>query len=60
MCLANLYEGADAAGAVLTEIARIRFRPDGLELQTLFGETKVITGKVSEIDFVKSRVVLAE
>ena len=59
MCLANVYESADSDRAVLTDVAHIRFGPEGMQVQTLFGETKTIRGKISQIDFVKSRVVLA-
>ena len=60
MCLAELYETEKSDRAVLTNIAHIRFEPQGVEVVTLFGETKVIREKISRIDFLKSRVVLAE
>ena len=60
MCLAKLYESPGSDRATLEDIARIRFGPDGIELKTLYGETKVISGKISQIDFVKSTVVLAD
>lgn len=59
MCLAKLYESPDSDRPVLEDIAYLRCEPDRVELKTLYGERKVVQGRISQVDFVKSRVVLA-
>ena len=45
---------------VLQDIARIRLHGDRVELETLLGEEKVISGTVVEVDFAASRILLDE
>ena len=59
MCLAKLYESADGDHAVLEDIAHLRCEGDRVELVTLYGESKVVQGRISQIDFLKSRLVIA-
>jgi predicted RNA-binding protein len=60
MCLAKAYLNKSAEDPVLQDIARMRLHDDHVELETLFGEEKVIPGKVVEIDFSTSKIVLCE
>lgn len=58
MCLAKVYEDMESDKPILEDLAHVIIDGNRLELETLFGERKVILGKVREIDFVKSRVVI--
>ena len=58
MCLAKVYEATEGDKPILEDIAYIIIEGDRVEIETLFGETRVFQGKVREIDFLKSRVQL--
>ncbi len=58
MCLAAVYQGTEDNEPTIKEIARIRIEGDSVELETLFGEKLVIQGRIKEVDFTGSRVVI--
>lgn len=58
MCLAKVYEDMESDKPILEDLAHVIIDGNRLELETLFGDRKVFLGKVREIDFVKSRVVI--
>ena len=58
MCLATAYTGREGNETVLTDIARIQFDGEHITMETLMGEEKVISGRVLEIDFARSKVIL--
>jgi predicted RNA-binding protein len=60
MCLAKAYLNKSADNPILQDIARMRLHDDQVELETLFGEERVISGRVVEIDFSTSRILLNE
>jgi predicted RNA-binding protein len=60
MCLAKAYLNKSADNPILQDIARMRLQEDRVELETLFGEEKVISGRVVEIDFSTSKILLSE
>jgi len=60
MCLAKAYLNKSADNPILQDIARMRLHDDHVELETLFGEEKVISGRVVEIDFSTSKILLSE
>jgi predicted RNA-binding protein len=60
MCLAKAYLNKSADNPILQDIARMRLYDDQVELETLFGEEKIIPGRVVEIDFSTSKIVLNE
>ena len=60
MCLAKAYLNKSADKPILQDIARMRLHDDRVELETLFGEEKVISGRVVEIDFSTSKILLNE
>jgi len=60
MCLAKAYLNKSADNPILQDIARMRLHDDRVELETLFGEERVISGRVVEIDFSTSKIVLSE
>ena len=60
MCLAKAYLNKSANNPILQDIARMRLHDDQVELETLFGEERVIPGRVVEIDFSTSKIFLNE
>ena len=60
MCLAAAYSGAEVGEPVLREIARMRLDGDTIELETLFGERKVLRGRVTEVDFMNSKITIEQ
>ena len=60
MCLAKAFINNSSKQPILEDIARVRVQGNRVELETLFGEGKVIPGRVIEIDFSTSRILLDE
>ena len=60
MCLAKAYLNKWDDEPVLQDIAHMRLHGGRVELETLLGEEKVITGNVVEVDFTASRILLDE
>jgi predicted RNA-binding protein len=60
MCLAKAYLNKSVDNPILQDIARMRLYDDQVELETLFGEEKIISGRVVEIDFSTSKILLSE
>ena len=60
MCLANAYINKAGDEPVLRDVAHMRLRDGRVELETLLGEEKVIPGRVVEIDFLASKVLLEQ
>lgn len=58
MCLAKVYQDMESDKPILEDLAHVIIDDNRLELETLFGDRKVFLGKVREIDFEKSRVVI--
>ena len=60
MCLAKAYLNKQDDEPVLQDIAHMWLYGEKVELETLFGEKRVIAGGVVEIDFLTSKVLLGE
>lgn len=58
MCLAKAYLNKWGDEPVLQDIAHMRLRGERVELETLLGEERVISGRVVEIDFSSSKILL--
>jgi predicted RNA-binding protein len=58
MCLAKAYLTKFNDKPLLQDIARMKLFPDEVELETLFGEKRTVSGKVIEIDFTNSMILL--
>jgi predicted RNA-binding protein len=58
MCLAAAYVSTEGDEPILREIAHMTLDGDTIELETLFGESKVVQGRVKEIDFMKSAITI--
>lgn len=60
MCLAKAYLNKQDDEPVLQDIAYLRLRDNRVELETLFGQGKTISGRVIEIDFSTSKILLEQ
>jgi predicted RNA-binding protein len=60
VCLAKAYLNKWADEPMLQDVAHMRLHDDHVELETLFGEGKVISGRVVEVDFSTSKILLSE
>ncbi len=58
MCLAKVYEATEGDKPILEDIAYMIIEDERVEVVTLFGERRILQGKVRQIDFLKSRVQL--
>ena len=60
MCLAKAYLNKWVDKPLLEDIAHMRLHGGRVELETLLGEEKVIAGRVVEVDFATSKILLDE
>ena len=58
MCLAKVYETTEGDKLLLEDVAYMIIEGGRVEIENLFGERKILQGKVREINFLKSRVQL--
>ena len=58
MCLAKAFVNNWSGQPVFQDITRMRVNGNRVELETLFGEEKVVPGRVIEIDFTTSRILV--
>jgi len=56
--LAKVYLNKWGDEPVLQDIASMRLHRERVELETLFGKEKVVSGRVIEISFSTSRILL--
>ena len=60
MCLAKAFISNLGEQPILQDIAHMRVHDDRVEMETLFGEEKVISGRLVEIDFSTSKILLEQ
>jgi predicted RNA-binding protein len=60
MCLAKAYLNNWNNEPVLQDISHIWLDGGQVQMETLLGEEKVISGRVVEVDFTTSRILLDE
>ena len=58
MCLAKAYDSKGTGEPILQSIQSLKVEGNKIVLQTVFGESKTIQGKVVEVDFSGSRLVI--
>jgi predicted RNA-binding protein len=58
VCLAKAYLNKQDNEPVLKDIAYIMLHDNRVEMETLFGQRKVIPGRIIEIDFTASKILL--
>lgn len=60
MCLAAAYQSTESDQPILQEIAHVRIDGNEVELETLFGDRKVLQGRIHEIDFMNSKLIIEQ
>ena len=60
MCLANIYQNTKAGEPLIKSVARLRVDGNQVVAETLMGESQIVSGKITEIDFVNSDVIVEE
>ena len=58
MCLAKAYPNAEMSEPILEDITHMQLDGDRIRMETMFGEEKLIPGKVLEVDFEASKVIV--
>lgn len=60
MCLARAFINSWSEQPVLHDIAHIQVHENTVELETLLGEGKVVPGRIIEINFMTSKILLGQ
>ena len=60
MCLANIYQNTRAGEPLIRSVARLRVDGNQVVAETLMGESQIVSGKITEIDFMNSDVIVKE
>jgi predicted RNA-binding protein len=62
MCLSKVYvREAGEGAAIVEEAAKLIVREGEIEIHTLFGEKKIVSGyRIAEVDLLKNRIILSE
>jgi len=58
MCLAKAYTNGEMVELILENISHMDLDGKSIRMETMFGEEKVIQGKVLEVDFENSKVIV--
>ncbi len=60
MCLANIYRRGNGGKLITKEIAYLKVDGDQIEVENLAGESKILQGRIKEIDFMNSDIIVGE
>jgi len=62
MCESNAYlKGVKGETLLMKDVNKLTPLPDGtLRLETILGDTKIVAGKIIEIDFEEHKILLGE
>jgi predicted RNA-binding protein len=58
MCLAKAFPSTQRDRSFLENITYMKLDGDHIQIETMFGEETVIQGRVLEVDFENSRVIV--
>jgi predicted RNA-binding protein len=58
MCLAKAYTNRETIEPILENISHMDLDGKNIRMETMFGEEKVIQGKVLEVDFENSKIIV--
>jgi len=58
MCLAKAYTNREMVEPILENISHMDLDGKSVRMETMFGEEKVISGRVLEVDFENSNVIV--
>ena len=60
MCLANIYRHGNGGKLIIKDIAYLKVDGDQIEVENLAGESKILQGRIKEIDFMNSDIIVDE
>lgn len=58
MCLANIYQNENGGKLITKDIAYLKIAGDQIEVMDLSGRTSVVPGRIKEIDFMNSDIIV--
>ena len=58
MCLAKAYTNGEMVEPILENISHMDLDRKSVRMETMFGEEKIIFGRVLEVDFENSKVIV--
>ncbi|HDH86947.1 MAG: hypothetical protein B6I32_02955 [Desulfobacterium sp. 4572_20] len=58
MCLAKAYTNREMVEPILENISHMDLDDKSVRMETMFGEEKVISGRVLEVDFENSKIIV--
>ena len=58
MCLAKAYPSTERNRSFLENITYMKLDGDCIQIETMFGEETVIQGRVLEVDFENSKIII--
>ena len=58
MCLAKAYTNREMVEPILENISHMDLDGKNIRMETMFGEEKVILGRVLEVDFENSKIIV--
>jgi predicted RNA-binding protein len=58
VCLANVYQNENGRTLIVKEVAYLKVDGDRVKVENLAGETKVLQGRIKEIDFMNSDILV--
>ena len=58
MCLAKAYPSTERNRSFLENITYMKLDGDCIQIETMFGEETVIQGRVLEVDFENSKIIV--
>ena len=58
MCLVKAYPSTERAQSFLENITYMKLEEDRIHIETMFGEETVVHGRVLEVDFENSKVIV--
>jgi predicted RNA-binding protein len=58
VCLANVYQNENGRTLIVKGVAYLKVDGDRVKVENLAGETKVLQGRIKEIDFMNSDILV--
>jgi len=58
MCLAKAYANREMFEPILENISHMDLDGKSIRMETMFGEERVISGRVLEVDFENSKIIV--
>ena len=58
MCLANIYQNENGGKLITKDIAYLKIAGDQIEVMDLAGQTSIVPGRIKEIDFMNSDIIV--